>query len=325
MLAGHITAPERIELVDIPERHLDPARPGEILFQPELACLCGSDLPYFDGEYGPYPLEIGYSLHEMIGTVVETTGEKFRPGDRVLAVPWRQHGFFERFPLTQERAIPLDPRPEPAHALLAQPLGTVLYALKKVGSVLDKDVVVLGQGPIGQMFCAVLRNLGARHIIAVEPVESRRRGSELGATHVLHPEEDNVPEAVADITRGHLADLVVEAVGHRHHVFNACAKMCRHAGEILVFGVPPEKIHDVAWLELFRKNITIHTSVDPDFARDFPLAMQWISEGRIDLRSLLTHHFPVSEIQTAFETFQRKREGAQKVLLEFPSYPGSFS
>ena len=67
----------------------------------------------------------------MIGRVVETNGEKFAVGDRVLCVPIEHFGFYERFPVSEARAIPVDPRPPEDQALLAQPLGTVLYGLKK--------------------------------------------------------------------------------------------------------------------------------------------------------------------------------------------------
>ena len=96
MLAGHILARRKITLVDIPEPEFDKSSPpGQILFEPHLSCLCGSDLPYFDSPHTEYPQPIGYSLHEMVGTVVATSGQRYRAGDRVLAVPIRQHGLFE--------------------------------------------------------------------------------------------------------------------------------------------------------------------------------------------------------------------------------------
>ncbi|HUG70616.1 MAG TPA: alcohol dehydrogenase catalytic domain-containing protein, partial [Pirellulaceae bacterium] len=165
MFAGHMYEPKKVKLVDVPEQSLEGE--GEILFKPELACLCGSDLLYFEGDYHEHMPKIGQSLHEMIGRVVETTGSKFSVGDRVLCVPIEHYGFYERFRASEKRAIPLDSRPPEDQALLAQPLGTVLFGMKKVPSVLDKDVVVLGQGPIGQLFNGALRNLGARQIIGV--------------------------------------------------------------------------------------------------------------------------------------------------------------
>ncbi|HEY4312986.1 MAG TPA: zinc-binding dehydrogenase [Pirellulales bacterium] len=320
MLAGHILARRKIELVDIPEPELTKSsEPGQILFEPHISCLCGSDLPYFDSAHTVYPQPIGYSLHEMVGTVVSTTGQRFRAGDRVLAVPVRQHGLFERYTLSEDRAIPLDHRRPPEQALLAQPLGTVIFALKKVPTFLDKDVVVVGQGPIGQLFNASLRNLGAREIIGVDKLPSRLAMSEkMGATAVVDSSREDPVEAVRKITGGNLADVVIEAVGHEDQALDVCIDLCAKYGRILSFGVPPETIDSLRWKDLFYKNITVHTSVDPDFTRDFPLAMRWIGEGRIDLAALVTHRFPLAKIQTAFDTFRDRVDGAQKVLVEFP-------
>jgi threonine dehydrogenase-like Zn-dependent dehydrogenase len=321
LLAGHIQARGKISLVEIPEPSLtDPGtEPGQILFEPHLTCLCGSDLPYFDSSHTEYPQPVGYSLHEMVGTVVATTGQRFKAGDRVLAVPIRQRGLYERYTLSEERAIPLDHRRPPEQALLAQPLGTVIYALKKLPSVLDKDVVIVGQGPIGQLFNASLRNLGARQIIGVDKLASRLAMSEkMGATATIDSSREDPAEAVRRFTGGTLADVVVEAVGHEDQALNVCIDLCAKFGRILSFGVPPERIDALRWKDLFYKNITVHTSVDPDFSRDFPLAMRWICEGRIDLSALLTHRFPLAKIQTAFETFRDRVDGAQKVLVDFP-------
>ena len=48
--------------------------------------------------------------------------------------------------------------------------------------------------------------------------------------------------------------------------------------------------------------------------------MRWIGEGRLNVKPLITHRYPLSEIQEAFEVFLEKRDGALKVLVEFPSW-----
>lgn len=324
MFAAHIYAPRKIRLVEVPEPVLgpipdDPSVHGEIIFQPELGCLCGSDLPYFDGQAPEYPAEVGQSLHEIIGTVVASNGTRFKPGDRVLCIPVNHFGFFQRFRVSQSRAIPIDPRASDEEAVLAQPLGTVLCAMRKLPNVLNWNVVVVGQGPIGQLFNAVLRNLGAREIIGLDRLEERLAFSpRMGATATVHVERENPVERVREITLGRMADLVVEAVGHQDQVFNLCIELCRDFGEILFFGVPPSEIDGLKWRRLFWKNIRVTTSLGPDFQIDFPLAMRWVAEKRIDVRPLITHRFPVEQAQEAFETFVDRRDGAMKVLLEFP-------
>ena len=195
--------------------------------------------------------------------------------------------------------------------------------MKKLPSVLDKDVAVVGQGPMGQLFDGVLRNLGAREIIGVDPVESRLANSRrMGATATVSNRQEDPAAAVRRITEGRMAEVVIEAVGHHDQAFNLCIDLCQKAGRILYFGVPPEHLDRVRWRDLFYKNITVHTSVDPDFRRDFPLAMRWIGEGRIDVSKVITHRYRLEEIQTAFETFRDRKDGALKVLVEFPSFRG---
>ena len=330
MLAGHITERRLITLTHVDEPALPDAAdcPGQIIFQPEVTCLCGSDLPFFDGDFEGHPIEypqpVGMSLHEMVGTVIDSNGSKWKAGTRVLAVPERQHGFFERYVLSENRAISLAAGIRDEAALLAQPFGTVIHALKKLPNMIDRDAVVLGQGPIGQMFNAGLRNLGARRIIGVDPLEQRLQLSRtMGATDTVHSKGEAAADAVREILNGELPEIVVEAVGHKAHAMNAAIQLTRPFGQILFFGVPPESIDGILFKNAMLKNLTISTSLHPDFERTFPLAMQWIAEGRVNLAPLITHRFPLQQIQQAFDTFRDRKDGAQKVIVEFPSLQGS--
>ncbi len=330
MLAGQFVSRRTIELVDVPEPSLADHRGagGQIIFQPEMTCLCGSDLPHFDAEFEghevPYPQPAGMSLHEMVGTVIDTNGSRWRPGTRVLAVPIGQHGLFERFVLSEDRAISLDPRLSDEMAMLAQPFGTVVFALKKLPNMIDRDVVVLGQGPIGQMFNAGLRNLGARRIIGVDPIACRLPMSlKMGATHTICAHGWESTAQVRDLLDGELPQVVVEAVGHRAQALNDAIELTRPFGQILFFGVPAVPMNGIMMKSAMMKNLTISTSLNPDFDRTFPLAMQWLGEGRVNLSPLLTHRFPLAEIQKAFDVFRDRVDGAQKVLVEFPSWQGN--
>lgn len=323
MLTSEIYAPGKIRLIDVPEPKLSPAPPdgvsGQIIFQPETTCLCGSDLPYFN-RADEWPIEQGHSLHEMIGTVTATNGKRWKVGERVLAVPIGQQGLSERFILDENRAITVATNIPEEQALMAQPLGTAIFALKKLPNILDLDVVVVGQGPMGQLMNASLRNMGARHVIGVDLLESRLKVSpKMGATHTVCNFNQDPVAAIKQILNGNLADIIIECVGHADQQFDLSIDLCRHSGRILVFGVPPKSITSENWRDLFFKSITVHTSVNPDFRRDFPLAMQWIRDGRINVAPIITHTFPLSRLQEAFELFRDRRDGAIKVIVNFPA------
>jgi len=322
MLAGQFTSRRHIELVDVPEPTLNNAPAGSILFQPELTCLCGSDLPFFDSEFEGHPVEYpqppGMSLHEMVGTVVETNGSKWQTGARVLAVPENQHGFFERYVLSEDRAIALDARLSDDIALLAQPFGTVIWALKKLPNMIDRDVAVVGLGPIGQMFVAGLRNMGARRIIGIDPVPERTAlAKTMGATDTITSRGIDAQQEARSLLNGRLPGITIEAVGHAAQAFNDCVALTADHGSMLYFGVPPIPTDQVDLRAAMMKNLTVLTSLHPDFERTFPLAMQWLGEGRIDLSPLVTHRFPVKDIQQAFDLFRDRKDGAIKVLVEF--------
>ena len=327
MLAGRITSPRKIELVEVDEPSLDGLEPGHMIFQPEITCLCGSDLPFFDGDFEghdvPYPQPDGMSLHEMVGTVVESNGGRWKPGTRVLTVPVSQRGLWERYVVSESRSIALDERLSDEVALLAQPFGTVVWALKKLPNMIDRDVVVLGLGPIGQMFVAGLRNMGARRIIGIDPLSDRTNlALKMGATHVITKRGIDAEEKVRELLDGELTEVCIEAVGHRAQAFNDAAVLTRDFGDILYFGVPPSPLNGLNFKEAMLKNIRISTSLHPDFERTFPLAMQWLAEGRVDLTPLLTHRFPLERIQDAFDLFRDRQGGAIKVLVEFPALAG---
>ena len=317
MLVSQIVEPRKIELVEGPEPSPTGAS-GEILVQPEIGALCGSDMFTFEADYPEHPPQPGHSLHEIVATVLESRGSRFAPGSRVLCVPKDQRGLRERFFIDESRAIPVDPRVPVEHAVLAQPLGTVLYALRKLEEIEGLDVAVVGQGPIGQLFCAALRHLGARRIFAVDRIPERLACSpRMGATDVIDASTVEPQGAIRDRTGGALPALVVEAVGHREQQINLCIDLCRPHGTLLAFGAMTAVVDGVRWGRLYRKNLRIVTSVDPDPERDFSAAMSWIAEKHLDVSPLITHRFGLLDVQRAFDTFFERREGALKVLLDF--------
>jgi threonine dehydrogenase-like Zn-dependent dehydrogenase len=321
MKAGEIYEPGKIRLIDVPDLALDAHRePGWVLFEPQLGCLCGSDIPYFACEPRFMP-EVGHSLHEIIGRVVASTSDQFPPGTRILHMPKFLHGLIERIWIKEDQAIPLDPELDDEQAVLSQPLGTVIAALKQLPNLLGQTVVIVGQGPIGQLFSAACSSMGARKVIAIDRLAYRlETSSRMGATDVIDGSKQDPVNAVHQLTGGAMADLVVEAAGHHEFALNLCVELVRKRGRIIQFGIPPE--HDAGLLleQLFRKVVTLHTSVLDQPHRDYSMAMRWIRDGCIDVKPLVTHRFPMAEVQTAFEHYRDRKDGAIKVFIEYPAF-----
>jgi len=318
--AAQIVAHQRFEIVDVEKPDLKKAPPDSLLIKVQKASICGSDMPFFtikrpDSEY---PLPIGLPAHECVGVVSETTSNRYKEGDEVLSLPNGTKGLSEYFLSTAQRTLPLPKFERKELILMSQPLGTVIWAFRKLGNLINLDTVVLGQGPIGLLITHLLSNLGAKTIIAMDELDYRLEASKkMRATHAVNVTKDNPTEAVRDITNGRMADLVFEAVGHQTETINQCLDLLKRDGTILAFGVPDDDIYPIRFANLFSKNIRLIGSVGPDVQNDYPLAMDMIAQGRIDVSPMITHEIPFAQVQQGFEIALHKTDNAIKIVLNY--------
>ena len=321
MKAGQIVAPHQIEIIDIEKPKMDDYPDGTVMIKTIHSAVCGSDMPSFVLEHPAerYPFGPGLSIHEAIGVVTESKSKEFKIGDEVLALPRHVGGCAEYFLSDESATVPLVDYPQKDCILMSQPLGTVIWACRKLGNILDQDVVVIGQGPMGLLITHMLSNLGAKRIITCDLVDFRLKVSkQMRATHTVNASTEDLIEVVTDITDGKMVDLVVEVVGHQTETINTCLKLLRREGTLLAFGVPDDEFYDFGFSEFFRKNLRFIGSVGPDIQNDFPLAIDMIAQGRIDVSPIITHHLPFTEAQKGFEMALHKKNEAIKIVFDYP-------
>ena len=320
MKAAQIVAPRQIEMIDVDRPDISSDPEGAVLIKNHMNAICGTDMPSFVMEHpaDAYPLSPGMTIHECIGEVVESKSDRFKEGDAVLALPGRPGGLSEYFVANEAVTVPLVDFERKDCILMSQPLGTVIWACSKLGNLLDQDVVVMGQGPMGLLFTHLVSNLGAKTVIATDLVDFRLEAAkQMRATHTVNAAEVDPVAAVEQITDGRMADLVFEVVGHQTETINQCMDMVKRDGTILAFGVPDEPTYPFGFGDLFRKNIRLIGSVGPDAQNNFPLAMDMISQGRIDVSPMITHRLPFTEVQRGFELSLYKKDEAIKIVLEY--------
>ena len=320
MKVGQVVAPHHIEIIDIDKPNLSDFPDGTVMIKTIHTAVCGSDMPHFVLEHPPdyYPLGYGLSIHEAIGVVTESKSKQFEVGDEVLALPRHIGGLSEYFLSNESVTVPLADYERKDCILMSQPLGTVIWACRKLGNVLNLDTVVIGQGPMGLLITYMLSNLGARTIITSDLVDFRLEVSkQMRATHTINCTNEDLVAAVEEITGGRMADLVVEVVGHQTETINTCLQLLKHGATLLAFGVPDDDVYDFHFAEFFRKNIRFIGSVGPDVQNDFPLAMDMIAQGRIDVSPMITHHLPFTEAQKGFEMALHKKNEAIKIVFDY--------
>jgi threonine dehydrogenase-like Zn-dependent dehydrogenase len=324
MRAAVITGPGRVEIADRPRPQ---PGPGDLLLRTVAASICASDFhALYDGPGPEAPAREPSDVlgHEAVGVVEESRDPGFRAGDLVLATPpvsiGRTFADYQRVPARY--ALPLPAGHDPADLLMAQQLGTVVYALKDfMPGAPAASAAIIGLGPAGLNFVQLLAHRGVGQIIGAEPCAWRRDAArELGAADVIDPRETDTVAGVAELTGGHGAELVVEAAGLNETRRQAMLAVTLR-GRVGLFGVPEAGAPDLSmpFARVFRQRASIYTTFDaqnePGLA-SFAEARDLIVAGAVRPRALISHHYPLDRVAEAFDAARHRPPGVRKVVVD---------
>ncbi|AQZ68094.1 glutathione-dependent formaldehyde dehydrogenase [[Actinomadura] parvosata subsp. kistnae] len=212
------------------------------------------------------------------------------------------------------------------------------------------SVTVLGLGPIGQMCARIARHLGYR-VIGVDGVNARldmarRHGIEVVDASEVH----DVPEEIRQRTSGRGTDSVIDAVGMEAHgspaaklaqtltgllpdavaaplmsnagvdrlaALNQAIDSVRRGGVISIIGVYGGMTDPMPMLRLFDKGITLRMG-QAHVKRWIPALMPLVTDDAdpLGVMDLTTHRMPLEQAPQAYEMFQKKADGAVKIMLQ---------
>jgi len=332
-----------VEEVDIPR-----IKDDEVLVKVEAVGICGSDIEIKNGTYPDY---IAYPIipgHEIAGTVVEVGKGVlgFKVGDRVAVEPHagcgqcknckvgyysycvnygkpghRTLGFTVNGGFAEYVAAParnlhkLPSNMSFEEGAMAVSAGTSMFGLMEIGVNPGEFVVVVGPGPIGLTSLALAKALGAGTTVMIGTRWSRLNlAKELGADVLINIREVQDPvKIVLELTDGLGADLVVNTTPSPESVAQSI-KMLKRGGRLLMLGITWEPTPLVLG-EIVVKGITIKgTRGEARNALESVISLA--SSGKIDLKKIITHTFPLSEVIHAFEVFEKRIGDPVKVVVK---------
>ena len=342
MLAYTYIEKGKFALVDKPKPKLQ--APTDAIVRVTMSSICSSDLHI---KHGSVPRAVpGITVgHEMVG-VVEEIGKKVtkvKPGDRVTVNVetfcgecfYCRHGYvnnctnpdggwalgcridggqteYVRVPLANQG---LNKIPEGVSDLQALLVGDVLatgFWAARISEITEEDtVLIIGAGPTGicTLLCVMLRH--PRRIIVCEKSEERRRfvSEHYGNVMVVTPED--CKEFVAQNSDHGGADRVIEVAG-AEDTFRL-AWECARANAIVTVVALYDRPQVLPLPEMYGKNLTFKTGgVD---GCDCEEILGLIEQGKIDTTPLITHSFPLRDIEEAYRIFENKLQGVIKVAI----------
>ncbi|KAK1181123.1 S-(hydroxymethyl)mycothiol dehydrogenase [Streptomyces sp. NPDC059679] len=218
--------------------------------------------------------------------------------------------FAEKTLVAAGQCTKVDPAASPAAAgLLGCGVMAGLGAAINTGAVGRGDsVAVIGCGGVGGAAIAGSRLAGASKIIAVD-VDDRKleMARTLGATHTVNGKTADTVEAIQELTGGHGADVVIDAVG-RPETYRQAFYARDLAGTVVLVGVPtPEMKLELPLLDVFGRGGALKSSWYGDClpSRDFPMLIDLYLQGRLDLDAFVSETIGLDDVEEAFAKMHR--------------------
>ncbi len=241
--------------------------------------------------------------------------------------------------------------PDERFVYLSDVVPTAWQAVAYAGIPQGGSVAVYGLGPIGQMSCRVALHQGAEQVIGIDLVSERIELARRYGVEVLDlREHDDVAETIRGMTDGRGPDSVIDAVGLEAHgapigkfaqqaagllpdavarkvmetagidrlsVINLAIDTVRRGGTISLSGVYGGTADPIDMMTLFDKQIQLRmgqANVKSWIDEIMPLVSG--DEDPLGVEDLATHKLPLDRAPHAYEIFQKKQEGAIKILLQ---------
>ncbi|HEX3556490.1 MAG TPA: alcohol dehydrogenase catalytic domain-containing protein [Thermoanaerobaculia bacterium] len=301
---------------------MEPPAPGEgeILLKVRGCGVCGSDMGPWKGIQGlAYPMAPGAPGHEVFGAV-EAVGpgvSGLAVGDPVTALTYGAYA--ESVVVQAAEAVRLPPALD-GRIVLGEPMACAVNVARRTGIQEGDVVVLLGTGFLGALLLQLLRAPGAPRPGRVITVSRRRLAPEmaawLGIDEALTYDED-VHGRVGEATGGRLADVVIEATG-RQRPLDLGAELARVRGRLIVAGYHqdgPRTVNMQLWNWRGLDVVNAHERDTEVYLRGMREGVALLAAGGLDLAPLITHTFPLAEINRAFAMAEERPEGFLKSVV----------
>ena len=326
---------------------------GELLVRVEACGVCHTDLKKIEYNLLAPPRIYG---HETAGVVARVGRgvRKFEPGDRVVVfhhIPcsdcfycrkklYAQCPVYKRVGVTAgfepagggfsqyvrvmdwivERGVERIPDGISfERASFVEPVNTCLKAVVQCGPAAGETVLILGQGPIGLLMTMLVGRTGAR-VITTDMIPGRRQLSlRCGAEQAFDPRTADITAAIAVLTEGRGADLVILAASARGLVEQA-VRWSRAGARILLFA----QTSDAERIELSGASVCVgERSIFGSYSASVDLqrqSAQLVFGGELPVDLLVSHRLPLAKIGSAFDLALHPDSQSLKIILEPQRY-----
>jgi 2-desacetyl-2-hydroxyethyl bacteriochlorophyllide A dehydrogenase len=336
MKAAVCTDRETITIREVP---IPSPGEGEVLVQVKATGLCGSDVDGYTGHHPmiKWPIILG---HECSGVVAEPGPgvADWQPGDKVAVEPFftckkcpaclrekynlcadlkitghQVPGSLAEYVIAEARFLHRKPDGVSfAEAAIAEPASGSLHAVERCNLHLGDFVAIIGCGTMGCLAMQHALNKGAEVLVCEPEAFKREVAQKLGVHHTVNPKEEDLTARVKELTGGIGADCVIEAVGMPETLASTVG-LVRRGGTIMLIGWSGNETDPFNLTALTLDELTVLGTLG--FCWDFPTALRLMSQGKLDVKSLITHTLPLERVEEGIHMLHEHAPGVWKIAI----------
>ncbi|MBA2648748.1 MAG: L-threonine 3-dehydrogenase [Legionella sp.] len=315
---------------------------NDVLIKIKKTAICGTDIHIYNWDEWaqatiPVPMTVG---HEFFGEVIALGSEVkgLKVGQRVsgeghitcgfcrncragrrhlcrntLGVGVNRPGCFAEFlSIPATNVIPLPDDITEDQASILDPLGNATHCATAF-NVVGEDVLITGAGPIGIMAVAIVKHIGARHVVITDVNETRLElARKMGATRAVNVKNQKLSDVSAELGMLEGFDVGLEMSGNPTAIDDLMQAM-NHGGHVALLGIPPPNTA-INWNHVIFKGLELKGIYGREMFETWYKMIAMLQSG-LNINPVLTHHFPVDQYQEAFETMASGQSG--KIILNW--------
>ena len=333
-----MTSPGTIEIRTVPEVK---AGPGQVLMRIKRIGVCGSDVHVNHGKHPfvDYPVVQGHEYFAVVESVGDgVTG--IRPGMKITATPqvvcgkcrpclrgrynvcenlivrgFKAPGVAQDLQVIEpDKIVVLPDSFTPEQGAFVEPVSVAVHSSGRAGDLKDRNVVVLGAGPIGNLVAQACRRRGARRVLITDLSDYRLEvARKVGIDAVSNARTESLAAAAARAFNGEGFEVALEAVGSETTMGQAIAAIDK-GGTIVVVGVfgskPAIDMARVGEHEILMIGSMMYRR------EDYETAVAWIADGSIRTEPLYSRHFPLERYADAYRYIDEQGDQAMKIFVD---------
>lgn len=327
-----------LEMAEVDEPVI--SNPDDVIIKVKSVGICGSDMLGYQGKHEllTFPRVLGHEFSgvvDAIGSDVKNVKlgdsvvvepliscgkcDPCRNGDYNVCVDLKVFGVHvdgacqEKVLAKADKVFKLPAGATFQEGAMVEPLCVGLEVSRRGRLTIEDKLVIFSAGAIGLCALKVAKCYRVRQVISVDIDDDRlKTAKNMGADYTINSSKENVVDRVMELTDGKGASVVMEATGVEQALAQ-CFTVTAYRARVAILGFYKSQMVEIPPIHIVKKELDIYGS--RVYRGRFPLALDLLAKKEVYLKDLISHEFPLEQMERAMKTAIDPKVKSLKVVI----------